>query len=480
MSEPKGHRNLAIRGGVASCQGFLTLILISYDIDVPHAIPTTVCQFWAAASLFAQWRTANPWMFIIRACANFARCIIVSHAAACGRVWVGEECVTSAWADTRWSFRILHCLAAVRFLLLGLSLTLQFLLPFRGVGMRGNEQLFYRGCTAWSGVVLHLFRGMLKLGELTGTSWERAPVEIGINFIRAFILIPIAGWSLLNQWVCTGSGRRTDDIRTSLKGDVRPGAADTMADYLEPHQGHRNLLIRAVMSLFQVMLTLWLVAYDIDVAHKLPLALCQLTASVALFVQWRTNRTSMFVVRACASFVRVFLLGHLAACGRVWPWDECVDSAWSDVRRSFRWLHCLAAVRIFLNGLSLALQWAFPERGITLHYGHEQLLYRGLIRGVGVPLYLARAVHKISDLSGTEYERLPVEIAVNLIRALVVIPIQSLSLLHQWRYTGRAADASGQYANKGADEGAGEKSPELQAVVTEDKAKIPGYHADKA
>lgn len=70
------------------------------------------------------------------------------------------------------------------------------------------------------------------------------------------------------------------------------------------------------------------------------------------------------------------------------------------------------------------------------------------LRGAGVPLYLARALAKITDLSGTEYERTAVEITINFIRALLITPIQSWSLLHQWRYTGKAADATGQYADK--------------------------------
>jgi hypothetical protein len=473
MSAPKAHRNLAIRGGVASCQGFLSLILVAYEVDIPHTLPTAICQFWAATTLLVQWRTANPWMFLLRACANFTRSFLVIHAAACGRKWIGEDCITSAWSDVRLPFRVLHCLAAIRLFLLGLSLTLQFLFPLRGVGVRGNEQLFYRGCACWSGVLLHFSRAMLKLGELTGTPWERIPVEIGINFIRGFILIPISGWSLLNQWVVTGSGRRTDDIRTSLKGEIHHGAADTMADYLEPHQGHRNLLIRGVMALCQTILSLWLVAYSIDVPHKLPLACCQLVSSAALFVQWRTDRSSMFVVRACASFMRVVLLGHLAACGRVWPWQDCVDGAWSDVRRPFRLLHCLAAVRMLLNGLSLCLQWAFPERGITLHYGHEQLFFRGCIRGAGVPLYLARAVTKMSDLAGTEHERAAVEIAINFIRALLLIPIQSWSLLHQWRYTGKAADATGQYGDK-CPESVHNKEPEVGELEKATNTRVEG------
>lgn len=442
--------------------------MVAFEVDVPHTLPTAVCQFWASSTLFIQWRTANPWMFIARACANYTRCLVALHAAACGRKWVGDECVDAAWSDVRLPFRVMHCIAGLRFFLLGLSLTIQFLFPLRGVGVRGNEQLFYRGCVSSLGMPLHFFRAMLKLGELTGTRWERLPVEIGINFLRACILIPIATWSLLNQWVVTGAGRRTDDYRTNLKGQTVVGAADTMADYLEPHQGHRNLLIRAVISFFQSVLTLWLVAYDIDVPHKLPLAVCQLVACIALFLQWRAGRTSMFLVRACASFIRVALLVHLAACGRVWPWQECIDNAWSDIRRPFRFLHCLAAVRMFFNGGSLALQWALPERGITKNYGHEQLFFRGCIRGAGIPLYLVRGVQKITELNGTEWERTAVEIATNFIRALILIPIHTWSLLHQWRYTGLAADASGHYT------GDPPQQPGLDAAQTEEHHAKPG------
>merc|ERR1712137_963671 len=101
-------------------------------------------------------------MFVARACANYTRCFFVFHAAVCGRTWIGDECVDAAWSDARLPFRVLHCIAALRFLLLGLSLTLQFLFPLRGVGVRGNEQLFYRGCMCSLEAPLHFFRAMLK------------------------------------------------------------------------------------------------------------------------------------------------------------------------------------------------------------------------------------------------------------------------------------------------------------------------------
>eukprot|EP00933_Yihiella_yeosuensis_P083290 TRINITY_DN97484_c0_g1_i1.p1 TRINITY_DN97484_c0_g1~~TRINITY_DN97484_c0_g1_i1.p1 ORF type:complete len:294 (-),score=33.51 TRINITY_DN97484_c0_g1_i1:105-959(-) len=200
------------------------------------------------------------------------------------------------------------------------------------------------------------------------------------------------------------------------------------------------------MAFCQGVTTLFLVAYDIDVSHKLPLAICQFGAAYALIIQWRTDRESMFVVRAAFSVIRALLLIHLGSCGRVSPWQDCDHAAWSDIRRPFRLLHFLAAARMFLNGLSLFLQWAYPKRGMTLHYGHEQLFVRGCIRGMGSPLFLARALQKLTDLTGTEYERTSIEIATDLLRAVVFIPMQSWSLLHQWRYTGLGADKSGRYS----------------------------------
>lgn len=437
-SGPKGHRNLAIRGGVASCQCLLSLILVAYEINVSTTLPTSVCQFLAAITLFVQWHTAHPWMFVGRAIPSFIRSALALYVSFCGRKWVGEGCVDEAWQDVRLPFRVLQCIASLRFFLNGTSLLLQFLLPLRGVGIRGNEQLFYRGFLRALGVPLHFLLGMLKLGELTGTEWDRAPLEIGIHFIRCFILIPIASWSLLNQWVVTGSGRKTDDIRTTQQGERVAGALDTVGDFLDAHKGHRNLIIRGAMAFFQCFVTLCLVGYGIDVLHKLPLAACQFLAGAALFHQWKSDDSKMFVLRGVLSFLRAAFLVHLAECGRVGLNDACDNSAWSDIRRPFRILHYFAAVRMFLSGVSLILQFKYPERGVTAMYGNEQLFYRGCIRAFGIPIYLARAILKIMDLVDTEWERTSVEIATNFIRAFILIPIQTWSLLHQWRFTGIA------------------------------------------
>merc|ERR1712048_207407 len=100
-------------------------------------------------------------------------------------------------------------------------------------------------------------------------------------------------------------------------------------------------------------------------------------------------------------------------------------------------MECYLALRMLLNALSLTLQFCFPERGVTDFYGNEQLFYRGCIRAAGIPIYLARGMHKISSLMGTTWEREPLEIAIDFIRGLVVIPIQAWSLFQQWRYSGR-------------------------------------------
>merc|ERR1719454_2456011 len=119
MGAPKGHRNLGIRGGTTLCQGLLTLINLSYEINVPIDTVMAICQFWAGTTLIVQWRTANPKMFIARAIPSYIRCVLSFYGASCGRRWPWEECNVEAWSDVRVSFRVLHCFAAVRFFLNG-------------------------------------------------------------------------------------------------------------------------------------------------------------------------------------------------------------------------------------------------------------------------------------------------------------------------------------------------------------------------
>lgn len=102
---------------------------------------------------------------------------------------------------------------------------------------------------------------------------------------------------------------------------------------------------------------------------------------------------------------------------------------------------CLAALRMLLNGMSLILQNRFPERGVTANYGNEQLFFRSIVRFSGIPLYAAVTLQAISDLNGTQWERPPVELVINLIRCSIIIPISWVALAHQWRYTGTATFA---------------------------------------
>lgn len=440
MSPPKGHRNLGIRGGTTLCQGILTLVNLSYEVNVPIDTVMAICQFWAGTTLIVQWRTADPRMFILRAIPSYIRCVLSFYGAGCGRRWPWEDCASEAWSDIRMPFRVVHCFAAVRFFLNGLSLTLQYRNPKRGVGKRGNEQLFYRGCVRLTGIPLHITRAMMKLGTLTDTEYDRKPVEIFVNLTRALVVIPIAAWSLLNQWATSGSGKKTDDIRTTGIGVIPEGAPDSFADYVEPHKGDRNLLIRSVMEFYSFFISMWLVAYNVDPFHMGVQAICELVTSLALMVQWKADHESTHYVRAVVSFLTVPSFLHLAVCGHNWPGGECENDAWTDVRRPYRILMCLAGLRMFLNGISLCFQNMFPERGVTVNYGNEQLFFRSIIRFSGIPLHGAITLQAIADLSGTPWERPPIEYVSNLIRCFVILPILSGALAHQWRYSGYETD----------------------------------------
>merc|ERR1712173_371536 len=118
---------------------------MGYEVNVPIDTIMAICQLWAGITLIIQWQTANPRMFILRAIPSYIRCVLSFYAAGCGRRWPWDPCNTDGWNDIRMPLRVVNCFAAVRFFFNGLSLTLQFKYPKRGVGKRGNEQLFYRG-----------------------------------------------------------------------------------------------------------------------------------------------------------------------------------------------------------------------------------------------------------------------------------------------------------------------------------------------
>mmetsp|Transcript_13084 Transcript_13084/g.41273 ORF Transcript_13084/g.41273 Transcript_13084/m.41273 type:complete len:203 (-) Transcript_13084:3-611(-) len=162
------------------------------------------CQFLSAATLFVQWRTGSPWMFVARSVSSFGRAGLSLHLAACGRRWFWDECDAAGWDDERHCFRVLHVFAALRMLLNGLSLVFQFLFPRRGVtAAHGNEQLFYRGCVRIAGLPLQLSRGALKPAVLAATRFERSGLEVAIDFARC-LPISTSAWSLWHQWRHTG------------------------------------------------------------------------------------------------------------------------------------------------------------------------------------------------------------------------------------------------------------------------------------
>jgi len=202
----KGHRNLLIRGLATLGNAILTGVVLGYGIDIPHQSLFLICQLGSAATLIFQWRTGRPSMFVCRGFCSFLTAIIGAHVAVCGRRWPGEECDDKGWTDIRLVFRILHIAAALRMTMNGTSLFLQFRYPHRMFLSHGNEQLFYRGCIQATGVPINIMRGVLKVSILTGTEFERLPVEVAVNFIRAFVTIPISSGSLFSQWWYTSKG----------------------------------------------------------------------------------------------------------------------------------------------------------------------------------------------------------------------------------------------------------------------------------
>jgi len=201
------------------------------------------------------------------------------------------------------------------------------------------------------------------------------------------------------------------------------------------HKGHNQLLVRGLVAFAQAALSLSLLAALGDIPHNQLLMCCQLVASASLVIQWHTASPWMFVLRAAPSFVRVVLLLHLSACGRRHFWQDCDTHGWEDVRCPFRVIHIFAAIRFFLNGSSLLLQFRYPLRGVTTNRGNEQLLYRSCVRIAGVPLQLLRGILKLALLTETDFERSSIEITVNFLRC-ILITTSAASLFIQWRTTG--------------------------------------------
>jgi len=57
------------------------------------------------------------------------------------------------------------------------------------------------------GVPIYLTRGIYKLAVLKGTEFERQPIDVAFNFVRAFAAC-INSWSLFMQWRATGTRHR--------------------------------------------------------------------------------------------------------------------------------------------------------------------------------------------------------------------------------------------------------------------------------
>ena len=203
--------------------------------------------------------------------------------------------------------------------------------------------------------------------------------------------------------------------------------------------GHPQLLVRARIAFLQAVLTCVLVVQGIALSQTPIIAFCQLVSCATLAGQYYTKQGALFVVRGAASFVRGLVLMHVAACGRVAPpWRARHSSPWhrEDVRAAFRVVHVVAALRMFANCWSLCDQFRTPGDGVSADHGHRQLWIRARVRASGVPIQLLRGILKLALLRGTRFERGDVEVAVNFVRALALIPASAYSLDRQYRTSG--------------------------------------------
>mmetsp|Transcript_16663 Transcript_16663/g.56285 ORF Transcript_16663/g.56285 Transcript_16663/m.56285 type:complete len:247 (-) Transcript_16663:1370-2110(-) len=199
-------------------------------------------------------------------------------------------------------------------------------------------------------------------------------------------------------------------------------------------RGHPQFAIRAAVGAAQATLTLMLALAGVDVPHQAFLCLLQLASSAALLRQFASACDAMAVVRAASSLGQAALLLHRGLCGRT-RLDETCDGAWHDVRLPLRLIHVAGAARMCVNGASLWIQFRDPTQGVTDDHGHEQLWHRSLVRLGGTPLHLGRGILKLAVLRHTRFRRGDLEITVNFLRALVLIPLSAWSLRDQWKTT---------------------------------------------
>jgi len=439
----KGHKDLLIRGLCSGCHAVFSFILAfgedAHSVsNTPHTLVDACLFLVMSLTLIEQFRSANPYMMIVRGLANFGRVVVVVHGAACGGAPAGDECDDDGWSDIRKPFRVIACINAFRLFLIGVSLLIQFALPLRGVGQHGNKQLFWRAILQGLGLPIHYVLAMSKIGELSNTQHVRPTTELVFQFIRAFSLTPLTTWALMNQWATAGVGQVTDDWRTSGKGEAHPNATDAMSKKVAAHKGHRNLLIRSCMSFAQATATAWLIGFDITRPAQMYYIISQLIGSASLFVQFRTGNPKMFLVRASSNWFACIIAIYATKCGSndniLIPDEKCGDAAWQDDRISLRIVAVCASCRLFFNGLSLICQFKFPHKMFGGH-GNLQLFCRGAVQATGVPIHLTRFILKNTVSVGQSWEAVALDYTVNMLRGCLFIPISSWSLFHQWYHT---------------------------------------------
>ncbi|CAK0889510.1 unnamed protein product [Prorocentrum cordatum] len=139
---PKGHRNLAIRGGVNIVQCCCSMMLAACGVSPSYFLAAALCSVCSAITLFYQWHTANPWMFVARGVVNVMNCLLSLGQA----VHLFRHDWLETWGNDLMALKVCHVISAALSLLKARSLFLQYRFPRAGMGIRGNEQLFYRGC----------------------------------------------------------------------------------------------------------------------------------------------------------------------------------------------------------------------------------------------------------------------------------------------------------------------------------------------
>jgi hypothetical protein len=174
----------------------------------------------------------------------------------------------------------------------------------------------------------------------------------------------------------------------------------------------------------------------VDVSHMFIFCFLYLASSATLFRQRHSKCNIAFVLRAGCSISMALVLLHKAVCGRHWLGEECETAFDGDVRFPSRMIVFLKVIHKMANAGSLTIQFWSPSAHIIDRHGHDQLWYRSIIRCIGIPLSLVGGCLKLGVLGGTEFERGGMEIAVDFLRGLVIIPLSAWSLRDQWEEPG--------------------------------------------